>query len=455
MNNPYFYRPQSSCKRAVDDVLYQIGHHSQWKDLFSQGKMLGVLVYSREPFKYIVAYSGIVNGLDDPEHFFVSSIYDLQNPDDFYIQKDKEISEINAEIASITLKGEALKKDYDKELTALKKRRKELSTALQLEIFSHFNFTNTNGKYKNIIQIFSDAKRSLPPGGAGECAAPRLLQYAFEHGLEPLEIAEFWYGKSPRITFRVHGQFYPSCIEKCSPILKFMLDGIDYDKPGEADTPLPISHLKVCYEDEYLLVIEKPSGVLSVPGKTTGDSVEEYLHQQYPTVKGPMLVHRLDQSTSGLMLAAKDANTHKRLQQDFETRAIHKEYIACVNGRVESPCGIINLPICPNPDDRPRQIADFQFGKPAQTYFEVIPSPANAEETWLRLCPMTGRTHQLRLHLATQYGLGHPIVGDRIYMGESAHRLMLHAAVLEFHHPVTGQLIHLVSSEKLDSPGLF
>lgn len=446
MNNPYFYRPQSSCKRAVDDVLYQIGLHPQWKDLFSQGKMLGVLVYSREPFKYIAAYSGVVNGLDDPEHFFVSSIYDLQNPDDFYLQKDQAISDINAEIASIMLKREALGKDFDKELIALKKRRKELSIALQLEIFSHFDFTNSNGKYKNIVQIFSDAKRSLPPGGAGECAAPRLLQYAFEHGLEPLEIAEFWYGKSPRMTFRVHGQFYPSCIEKCSPILKYMLDGIDYDKAGEADAPLPISHMKVYYEDEYLLVVEKPSGVLSVPGKIMGDSVEEYLHQQYPTVKGPMLVHRLDQSTSGLMLAAKDANTHKRLQQDFETRAIHKEYVACVKGRVESPCGIINLPICPNPDDRPRQIVDFQFGKPAQTYYEVIPSSATNEVTWLRLRPLTGRTHQLRLHLASQYGLGHPIVGDRIYRGESAHRLMLHAAVLEFHHPVTGQSIRLVSS---------
>lgn len=470
MNNPYYYRPQPSSVRAADDVFKHIAAHPQWHELFAQGKMLGVLVYSREPFKYICAYSGVVNGLDDPEHFFVPPIYDLQNPDDFYLQKDKEITSINAQLASMQLKQEVAKsKCIDKEVVRLKNRRKELSTALQLEIFSHFDFINTSGQYKNIVKIFSDSKRSLPPGGAGECAAPRLLQYAIQNGLQPLEIAECWYGRSSKGVFRVHGQFYPSCIEKCSPIINYMLQGINYARVLDAENPQPIDNLKVWYEDDYLIVIEKPAGVLSVPGKVDGDSVESYLHRLYPSISGAMLVHRLDQSTSGLMLAAKDATTHKILQRDFETRVIHKEYIACVSGDLKSRCGIINLPICPNPEDRPRQIVDFQFGKAAQTYYEVVSEPQSyfkdgmsvnkvndkelsgtstltTDHTWLRLVPLTGRTHQLRLHLASRFGLGQPIVGDRIYNGEPAYRLMLHAYRLQFVHPITKEQLTIVTT---------
>lgn len=461
MNNPYFYRPQPSSLRAADDVFRQIAARPQWQELFSQGKMLGVLVYSREPFKYICAYSGVVNGLDDPEHFFVPPIYDLQRPDDFYLQKDAEISALNASISSLVLKQQlatdkASQKGIARQIQVQKEQRKLMSIALQQEIFSHFSFINPRGQYKSVIDIFADARHALPPGGTGECAAPRLLQYALQHGLEPLELAEFWYGRSPRATLRVHGQFYPSCIEKCSPILDYMLDGIDCERAAEAETPLPIRNLSILYEDDYLLVCDKPAGALSVPGKVDGPSVESVLHELYPAVKGPMLVHRLDQSTSGLMLAAKDAQTHKTLQQAFLTHDVRKEYLALLSGRLHSRQGIIDVPICPNPDDRPRQIVDFTFGKPAVTFYEAIDkeelgmrseesSMLGGSRTLVRFQPLTGRTHQLRMHAASPFGLGLPIVGDRIYGGEPAPRLMLHAHKLSFTHPVTNEPICITS----------
>lgn len=455
MNSPYFYRPQPSMQRAADDVFLHINSNPLWQKLFSQGKMLGVLIYSREPLKYICAYSGVINGLYDPDHFFVPPIYNLQDPDDFYLQKDAEISEINAKIAKLLLLQKSGNPSADQsttdtipvsvrqEINGLKEKRKLLSIDLQMEIFQKFDILNQSGKYKNIVQIFDDARHRLPPGGTGECAAPRLLQYAFTHHLEPLELAEFWYGKSPNGTLRVHGQFYPSCIEKCSPLLQYMTEGIDCEKPSEAETPAPIPTLQVIYEDDKLIVIDKPAGVLSVPGKNQADSIEQKLHELYPMVKGPMLVHRLDQSTSGILLATKDADTHKKLQQDFETRNIHKEYLAWVSGKVKSQCGTINLPICPNPEDRPRQIVDFVFGKPALTYYEVIERREDA--TLIRFTPMTGRTHQLRLHAASTYGLGHSIVGDRIYAGKDYQRLMLHAQSITFTNPSTGEIKKLVT----------
>ncbi len=465
MNSPYFYRPQPSMMRAADDVFLQINSNTLWQELFSQGKMLGVLIYSREPLKYICAYSGVINGLEDPDHFFVPPIYNLQDPDDFYLKKDAEISEINAKIAKLLLiqpsgkttsdglddapsgistsdrqdDDDTLSFSIKKEITELKDKRKRLSIDLQMEIFQKFDVLNRNGKYKNIVQIFEDSRHRLPPGGTGECAAPRLLQYAFAHQLEPLELAEFWYGKSPNGTLRVHGQFYPSCIEKCSPLLQYMTEGIACEKPSEAEFPVPIPSLQVVYEDDQIIVVDKPAGALSVPGKMQADSIEQKLHELHPMVKGPMLVHRLDQSTSGLLLAAKDADTHKKLQQDFETRKIHKEYVAWVSGIVKSQCGTINLPICSNPEDRPRQIVDFVFGKPALTYYEVLERRENA--TLIRFSPLTGRTHQLRLHAASTYGLGHSIVGDRIYAGETYPRLLLHAQSITFNQPITGEEI--------------
>lgn len=384
--------------------------------------MLGILLCEGEVL--LRAYSGVVNGLSDPEHYFVPPIYDLANPDDFYLQEDEEISALNAEIEQIQhgkTKDEVAK--ADPRLSELKQRRKELSLQLQLKIFSRFNLCNRHGIYRNVVDIFRDAKRGLPPGGTGECAAPRLLHYAFSHGLTPIAMAEFWYGQSPRNYKRVHGQFYPSCIEKCSPLLSYMVPTEVPESPVSEGTPT------IIWEDEHLIVLHKPSGLLSAPAKDLSlPNVETWLHDLHPEVRGPMLAHRLDQATSGLMLAAKDAATHKLLQQGFESRQIHKRYVALLEGHLQSQTGLISLPICPNPDDRPRQVVDWQFGKPALTRYRVLQYCGG--NTLVEFRPLTGRTHQLRLHAASPFGLDHPIVGDELYGAAKADRLHLHAAAI-------------------------
>ncbi len=463
LNNPYYYHPQLAVRQVADDVLSTIAHLPQWDELFRAGKMLGVLliepplpgsnsrarVHYYNKYAYLVAYSGVVNGLDDTDQYFVPPIYDLQKPDNFYLLKDRAITDINQELAAGTLAPSKVKQ--------LKSLRRQLSISLQREIFSHFNFLNPSGSSRNVIDIFADAKRGLPPGGTGECAAPRLLQYAYQQGLKPRQIAEFWYGTSPKVSLRLHGHFYPSCIEKCSPILRYMIPSLSESIPMS----LPSCHaetLRVIYEDDYLVAIHKPYGLLSVPAKDHSQpNVEDLLHQMYPSVKGPMLVHRLDQATSGILLAAKDALAFKSLSQMFVEKNIQKRYLARLNGKLKSQCGIISLPLSVNPDDRPRQVVDFQFGKEAITYYEVIEGmwgneKIPADETLIELYPLTGRTHQLRVHCASPAGLDHPIVGDSLYdimddNASSAPRLMLHAESVTLEHPISHNALTIVDSD--------
>lgn len=470
IDNPYYHHPQPAAKLAADDVLLYISQSAQLKPLFAQGKMLGVLVveapsqakedsdaYTRVHYinmvHYLAAYSGVVNGMTDVDSFFVPPIYNLQEPDDFYLLKDAEISAINQQLQALQSQQPANKQEQhqlQKQILALKQQRKEMSIALQKEIFSHFNICNPKNQYRNIIDVFADAKRGLPPGGSGECAAPRLFQYAYQHGLKPLELVEFWFGTSPRSVQRVHRQFYPSCIEKCSPILSYQLSLPLAEKLASvsSDDNRP---LEIIYEDDHLLVVLKPKGLLSVPSKDLDESnVETILHNQYPSVKGPMLTHRLDQATSGLLLAAKDADTHKALQQQFEQKTIQKRYVATVQGKINSSCGVINLPLTVNPDDRPRQVVDWQFGKPAVTYYEVI--SADDYTTQLALYPLTGRTHQLRVHCASTYGLDSCIVGDSLYdftpVASAQNKcLRLHAESIEFTHPVSGERLKISRGE--------
>lgn len=429
INNPYLYHPHPLCVVAAGELCKIIAHNPVWEREFAKGKMLGILVLDND--SYLAAYSGIVN--IEPNDVFVPPVYDLNNPDDFYKEEEAKITEINRKIAL-----------GDKDSENLKAERKRRSQALQLEIFKHFDFINHKGETKNIIDIFAEAKRGLPPGGAGECAAPRLLQYAFRHRLKPLALAEFWYGVSPRHEERVHREFYPSCIEKCSPILKYMTgDCEEYPIPSASTTP------NIIFEDKDIIILDKPSGVLSTPAKDTAlFNVETWLHETHPEVKGPMLVHRLDQSTSGLMIAAKNAIVFKTLQAGFCQHKIQKTYIAWVEGVLSSECGLINLPICSNPDDRPRQVVDFQFGKTAVSRYQILKREEN--RTLIELRPFTGRTHQLRIHCASPFGLNHVINGDRIYsiINKSCctNRLLLHAAKLSFVHPVTNKNLEFISS---------
>lgn len=273
-----------------------------------------------------------------------------------------------------------------------------------------------------------------PPSGAGDCAGPKLLAQAYARGLEPLAMAEFWWGAPPAAGGRVSGAFYPACRGKCGPLLPFMLQGLEVEdlrpfSPAESDAPLSI-----VFEDEWLVVVDKAAGLLSVPGKegTPDDSVLQRLRTRYP---GAMLVHRLDLDTSGLLVAAKDEETYVALQRQFAERAVQKRYVAMLDGEVRGEAGTISFPIRVDLDDRPRQICDPVHGKAAVTEWRVVERRGGKTRVWLS--PLTGRTHQLRVHASHPQGLSAPIVGDRLY-GLEGERLMLHAESLAFIHPRTG-----------------
>ena len=335
-------------------------------------------------------------------------------------------------------------KGFETEILLLKQERKTRSAALQLWLFRQFNMLNAKGERKDLCEIFKDTPQGLPPAGAGECALPKLLQYAYLHDLQPLAMGEFWCGMSPKDEIRHDGYFYPSCKGKCEPILKHMLVGLDVEPNPLAEDLFKDTPLEILYEDEWIVAVEKPSGMLSVPGKNDLDSVQQRLRLMYPDATGPLVVHRLDMATSGILLAAKDKDVHARLQSQFETRSISKEYVAILDGVPSQECGIIDLPICLNPLDRPRQMVDFENGKPAITEYKVELVKNGRAKVIFK--PHTGRTHQLRVHSAHVSGLGCPISGDELYGNpDSAPRLCLHAARLVFRHPVSDKEIEIVS----------
>lgn len=365
---------------------------------------------------------------------------------------------------------------FKDEIERLKAERKERSAALQQKLFGQFRMLNAVGEVKDLCTIFEQTVQKVPPGGAGECALPKLLQYAYLHQLKPLAMAEFWWGDSPKNEIRHHGYYYPSCKGKCEPILQHMLQGLEVDENPLLDNVHKDTRLEIVFEDEWLLVINKPVGMLSVPGKAEDmDSVYHRLKKKYPDATGPMIVHRLDMATSGLLLVAKTKEAHRHLQAQFENRSIKKRYIALLDGVIaetertatqvteatqttETPqkteiphtigvpektvapekTGRISLPLCLNPLDRPRQMVSEEHGKEAVTEYQII---AKSEKyTRIAFYPLTGRTHQLRVHAAHPKGLNCPILGDELY-GKKADRLYLHAEYIEFRHPVYGDII--------------
>ena len=321
----------------------------------------------------------------------------------------------------------------------LKTERKQRSAALQKQLFDQFQILNAKGEIKSLCALFKETEAQIPPAGAGECAAPRLLQYAYLHEMEPLAMAEFWWGESPKTELRRHGYFYPSCQNKCAPILKHMLQGLEVEENPllQMNAEHPI---EVIWEDKWIAAINKPAGMLSVPGKSDLPSVEEWARMTYPQATGPLIVHRLDMATSGVMLIAKTKEIHEKLQQLFKNREIKKRYIAILNGTVEQDSGTIDLPICLNPDNRPQQMVSTIYGKEAVTQYKVL--SRSDHRTRIAFYPITGRTHQLRVHAAHQLGLNMPIIGDELY-GKKGDRLMLHAEKLEFVHPKTKEYISI------------
>jgi len=320
----------------------------------------------------------------------------------------------------------------------LKSQRKELSSALQQKIFAQYRFLNIQGTEKSLHDLFIDSPTHKPPAGAGECAAPKLLHYAFLSGLKPLAMAEFWWGASPKSEVRQHKNFYPSCLGKCKPILRHMLDSIEMDDNPLLVNPAIGKELDIVYQDEYILVINKPAEFLSVPGKDIKDSVYERIKAEFPSAEGPLIVHRLDMSTSGLMVIALTKDANKYLQQQFIKRTVTKRYVALLDGLLTSKQGTINLPLRGDLNDRPRQLVCYEHGKTAETKWQVIDQ--QGPQTKVLLTPKTGRTHQLRVHCAHVLGLNTPIVGDDLY-GKKLNRLHLHAQFLAFKHPYTQELM--------------
>lgn len=336
---------------------------------------------------------------------------------------------------------------FETEIERLKAERKTRSAALQQWLFKQFRMLNARGEERDLCNLFKDTVQKTPPAGAGECAAPKLLQYAYRNGWQPLAMAEFWWGDSPKNEIRRHGYYYPACKGKCGPILKHMLQGLHVEKnPLETDMHRG-TELEIMYEDEWLSVVNKPAGMLSVPGKSDIDSVYGRVRRMYPEATGPMVVHRLDMATFGLILIAKTKEVHQNLQAQFKNRTVCKRYVAWLDGIVEKKEGHIELPLRPDPEDRPRQVVDAVHGKPAVTDYTVL--HYDSGRTFISFIPKTGRTHQLRVHSAHPLGLNAPIVGDELY-GRKADRLYLHAEYLGFIHPVSGVYMEIEKESGFD-----
>jgi len=323
---------------------------------------------------------------------------------------------------------------FTNEIETLKEERKTKSAALQRHLFEQYQFLNVKKEVKDLQQLFLETSALKPPAGSGECAAPKLLQYAFLHNLKPIALAEFWWGQSPNAEIRKHQQFYPACQGKCKPILTHMLTGIEMDTNPMMQNPAIGKELEYLFEDEDMIVIHKPAEFLSVPGIHIQDSVYTRIKHRYPNITGPIIVHRLDMSTSGILLIAKNKKSHKNLQSQFINKTIKKRYEALLDGNIKENTGTIDLPLRVDLNDRPRQLVCYEHGKPALTNWKVV--ERNNGKTRVHLFPISGRTHQLRVHASHKLGLNTPIIGDDLY-GKKANRLHLHAAEIEFIHPTT------------------
>lgn len=320
----------------------------------------------------------------------------------------------------------------------LKLTRKQLSNALQNKLFNQYRFLNISGEEKSLADIFKQTPNKIPPAGAGECAAPKLLHYAFQHGMKPIAMAEFWWGCAPKSEIRQHKKFYAACMGKCHPILDHMLEGMKVDDNPLLNNPAEGKTVDIIYQDDDIAVVNKPAEFLSVPGKTIEDSVYLRMKQQFPDATGPLIVHRLDMSTSGLMVIVLSTRANKSLQKQFISRSVKKRYVALIDGELEHDEGVITLPMRGDLYDRPRQLVCFEHGKPAETKWQVVERKEG--KTKVHLYPKTGRTHQLRVHCAHNLGLNMPIIGDDLY-GLKANRLHLHAEMLELEHPITKEVM--------------
>lgn len=356
------------------------------------------------------------------------SIQDKNKLRDLKLFRDERIKLVQTRLKNLT-----------DEIDVLKEKRKDLSASLQQKLFQQYRFLNRYGDEKSLDDIFKNTPNQTPPAGSGECAAPKLLHHAYKWGMTPLALAEFWWGASPKSEIRKHKNFYAACQNKCQPILEHMLEGVAMDENPLLNNPAEGKTIEIVYQDDDMVVINKPADFLSVPGKNIEDSVYHRMKLSFPKATGPLIVHRLDMSTSGLMVIALSKEANKILQKQFINRTVQKRYVALLDGVAEQDKGSINLPLRVDLDDRPRQLVCYEHGRPAETHWQVI--DRTDSQTKVYFYPKTGRTHQLRVHSAHAMGLNIPIVGDDLY-GTKANRLHLHAESLSFNHPRTKELVH-------------
>ena len=470
----------------------------EFKAEIDQGKMFGVLIVKKgRDIGYLSGYSGQINGRSDWPGF-VPAVFDYLQPNGYFKEHEAMISALNERINALEnsrelevakqqwhdevdeaereieafkveikrekegrpqvltpemirrsqfLKAElhrkkkqfaqqiaeksAMVEAIEADINALKTERHQRSDALQRWLFSHFLMLDDKGNQKNLLDIFYPM---VPPAGSGECCEPKLLQYAFRHQLQPISMAMFWWGASPREEIRHHLQYYPACNGKCKPILRWMLHGIEVEtNPLEQETHQTLEWI---YEDNDIAVVCKPAGMLSVPGKNQRESVRSLVLHRHPEATGPQIVHRLDMATSGLLVVALNVESYINLQQQFKQHHVEKQYVALLSvPHKGAKHGQIRLPLRPDLTDRPRQIVDKVHGKEAVTDYQFM------DDCRVKLYPRTGRTHQLRMHCAHVEGLNNPIRGDELY-GTGAQRLFLHAEELAFDHPKTGKRLH-------------
>ena len=432
-------------RRAALEMLDDLRRYAPatWNlDQPAGGKMFGVLVVadSDGTVGYVRGFSGMLGGVWEVPGW-VPPVFDVSAHDALRIAAAAKTESLRRERIELTQRNVSTT-----ELAMFDRESLDRANVLLHGIQRTYRFANARGATATLRELFAPA---MPPGGAGDCAAPKLLAHAYRNGLKPLALAEVWWGALPRSGDRRAGSFYPACRGKCLPILTHMLDGLNAE-PATAYgvTHVDASHPAVVHEDQWIAIVEKPCGLLSVPGRSAQlhDSVLTRLRERYPEATGPLLVHRLDLDTSGLLLVGKDTDTFAALQRLFASREIEKRYIARLDGNVRSKRGIIELPLRVDVDDRPRQMHDPVHGKRAVTEWMTLGREDGRTRVAFR--PLTGRTHQLRVHASHPDGLDAPIIGDRLYGRQAPaddERLMLHAERLAFVHPVTGERVEVAS----------
>ncbi len=327
---------------------------------------------------------------------------------------------------------------FTSKILMLKKQRKEKSINLQDAVFEKYQFLNYRKERKGAKEIFPNYLIQKPPAGTGDCSAPKLLQYAFLNDLKPIALGEFWWGVPPKKEIRKHKNFYPSCHGRCKPILTHMLEGLEVQDNPFLTSNSKNKKLQIVHEDDSIIIVNKPAELLSVPGKSIYDSVYSRIKEIRPNAEQPLIIHRLDMSTSGIMILSKTKEANKFIQRQFIKRTIKKRYVAIVDGTIDQSQGLIDLPLRLDINDRPKQLVCYEHGKSAQTKWKVIETKEGT--TKIHLEPLTGRTHQLRVHMAHPLGLNTPIIGDDLY-GNKSRRLLLHAEHIEFIHPTSREKI--------------